>query len=256
VPVARAGRDSLGIPLGVDGRWAAGSPGGDVAVVAADGSRTGLGRRADDTTSRVWPDGSGGVWWTEGGALTATLVHGTPAGERRLPAFPHPPSPGVGTSLVTDLGGRPPLLVTGSGAFRVDGGAPVRVLDGPVAGGVIRADGRGWVIADGRLLALDGDRVLGPVIDPGHRHGDITPVAVQLARGVAPAALALPRGTVAVDASGRAVVVSDDVVLAVGDDGTVGVVAQDRRLTGLDVVAAEGGLAAYSNGDVLRVDLP
>jgi hypothetical protein len=132
----------------------------------------------------------------------------------------------------------------------------VRVLDGRIGGGVVRADGRGWVLVDGRLLALDGDRVLGPVIDAGGRAGDVTPVAVQLARGVAPAALALPRATVALDPAGRAVVVADDVVLAVGDDGGVSVVAQDRRLMGLGLFAAEGGLMAYNAGDVLRVDLP
>jgi hypothetical protein len=61
---------------------------------------------------------------------------------------------------------------------------------------------------------------------------------------------------VALDPAGRVVVVADDVVLAVGDDGGVSVVAQDRRLMGLGLFAAEGGLMAYNAGDVLRVDLP
>jgi hypothetical protein len=260
VPVARAGRDTLGVPLGVDGRWAAGTPGGEVAVVAADGTRTPVGVRSDGTRGRVWPDGSGGVWWLESadGGTPRTLVHATPAGEqRRFAPVPDPaPTEGAHTFLVTDRGGRPPLLATAVGAFRIDGGAPVRAVEGRIDGGVVRTDGRGWVLADGRLLTLDGDRVLGPVIDAGERRGDVTPVAVQLARGVAPTALALPRATVGLDGSGRPVVVSDDVVLAVGDDGAVTVVAQDRRLGGLALFAAEGGLMAYDTGDVLRVDLP
>ncbi len=77
------------------------------------------------------------------------------------------------------------------------------VVGGRVAGGVVRADGRGWLLADGGLVALDGDHVLGAVIDPGDRRADTTPVAVQLANGVAPAALALPRATVALDGAGR-----------------------------------------------------
>jgi hypothetical protein len=259
VPVARAGRDSLGVPLGVDGRWAAGAPGGEVAVVAADGTRTPVGARSDGTRGQVWPDGSGGVWWLESppGGEPRTLVHATPAGERRFAPVPDPaPAGGADAYLLTDLGGRPPLLATPVGAFRIDGGAPVRTVEGRIDGGVVRGDGQGWVLAGGRLLALDGDRVLGPVIDAGERSGDTTPVAVQLARGVAPAALALPRGTVGLDGSGRPLVVSDDLVLAVGADGAVTVVAQDRRLAGLGLFAAEGGLMAYDTGDVLRVDLP
>ncbi len=45
-------------------------------------------------------------------------------------------------------------------------------------------------------------------------------------------------------------------MLAVRDDGSVSVVAQDRRLVGLPVFAAEGGLVAHDRGDLLRVDLP
>jgi hypothetical protein len=262
VPVTRAGRDTLGVPLGVDGRWAAGTagPAAEVAVVAPDGTRTPVGTRRDGTPGRVWPDGGGGVWWLESATGTGpqiALVHGTATGEQRFAAVPDPAAGAGGgaTGLIPDLGGRRPLLATAAGAFRIDGGAAVRVLDGRIGSGVVRADGRGWVLVDGRLLALDGDRVLGAVVDAGGRAGDITPVAVQLARGVAPAALALPRATVALDGAGRAVVVADDVVLAVGGDG-VSVVAQDRRLVGLGLFAAEGGLMAYAAGDVLRVDLP
>jgi hypothetical protein len=61
---------------------------------------------------------------------------------------------------------------------------------------------------------------------------------------------------VGLDTDGRAIVIADDVVLAVGDDGAVRVVAQDRRLVGLPVSAAEGGLVASGRGELLRVDLP
>jgi hypothetical protein len=247
VPVGRTGRDPLGVPLSADGRWASAGPGGEIAVVAPGGARTPVGVRADGGAGPVWPDGSGGVWWVE---APGAPVHGTAAGTERFP-----PVSQEGSALVPDLGGRPPLLVTATGALRVGSRSPVPVVGGRIAGGVVRADGRGWLLADGGLVALDGDRMLGAVIDPGDRQADTTPVAVQLAKGVAPAALALPRATVALDGAGRAVVVADDVVLAVGDDGSVSVVAQDRRLVGLPVFAAEGGLVAHDRGDLLRMDL-
>jgi hypothetical protein len=253
VPVARTRRDASAVPLGADGRWAAGGsgPAGDVTLVAPNGTRTPLGVRADGA-ARVVPDGAGGVWWWEPGA---GLVHAARSGAQRRHAVG---VPGEGRALVPDLGGRPPLLATDAGAFRVGsgGGPPVRVAAGPIGGGVVRADGRGWLVADGRLLALDGDRVLGPVIDAGERSSASTPVAAQLARGVAPLALALPRAAVGLDPSGRALVVADDVVLAVADDGAVSVVAQDRRLVDLPVFAAEGGLVGTGRGELLRVDLP
>jgi hypothetical protein len=250
VPVARPGGDTLGVPLGADGRWAAGGtdPAGEVTLLAPDGTRTPVGARDADATGFV-PDGAGGIWWwePEGG-----LVHADRAGLQRHPADP----PGAALALVPDLGGRPPLLATEAGAFRLAAGGPVPVVEGPVDGGVVRADGRGWLLAGGRLLALENDRVLGPAIDAGDRRADATPVAVQLARGVAPAALALPRAAVALDARGQAIVIADDVVLGVGDDGTVTVLAQDRRLVGLPVSAAEGGAVATGSGELLRLDLP
>ncbi|OLT13625.1 hypothetical protein BJF78_21490 [Pseudonocardia sp. CNS-139] len=103
---------------------------------------------------------------------------------------------------------------------------------------------------------MDGTRVLGRVIDPGPRTTDLTPVSVQLARGVPASGLALPRATAGLDANGRAVVVADDVVLAVDDAGGVRVVAQDRRLAGLPLFAAEGGLVARQGPELLRVGLP
>jgi hypothetical protein len=251
VPVARTGHDVLGVPLGADGRWAAGgtdTAGEEVAVVAPNGTHTSLGAREEGATGFV-PDGTGGIWWWE----PRRLVHADRSGVQRGPAVD---VPGDRPVLVPDLSGRPPLLATDAGAFRIDSGTPVPVVEGPVAGGVVRADGRGWLVAGGRLLALDGDRVLGPVIDAGERPTDPTPVAVQLAHGTAPAALALPRAVVALDVGGRAVVIADDVVLAAGDDGAVRVVAQDRRLVGLPVTAAEGGLVAIGRGELLRVDLP
>ncbi|MFD1530424.1 hypothetical protein ACFSCY_13315, partial [Pseudonocardia aurantiaca] len=195
VPVSRTGRDRLGIPLGADGRWASAGPGGEIAVVAPGGARTPVGVRADGGAGPVWPDGSGGVWWVE---APGTPVHGTAAGTDRFPQLRQD-----GSELVPDLGGRPPLLVTATGAFRVGSRSPLPVVGGRVAGGVVRADGRGWLLADGGLIALDGDHMLGAVIDPGDRRADTTPVAVQLAKGVAPAALALPRATVALDGAGR-----------------------------------------------------
>ena len=258
VPVANVSGDPLGVLLGIDGRWASGrrEPDTEITAVLPDGRRTPLGIRRG-VLGEVRPDGTGGAWWLEATADEAgpiTLVHGRPgAVEERAPAVAHP-APREGEALIPDLGGRPPLLATRAGAFRIDSGVAERVVEGRIDGGVVRADGRGWVLADGRLLALDGYRVAGPVIDAGDRRDDPAPVAVQLANGVAPARLALPDAAVTLDGTGRAIVVSGGVVLAVDDAGTATVVAQDPRLNG--VSTAEGGFAVFDTFTHLRVDLP
>ncbi|MBW0135591.1 hypothetical protein [Pseudonocardia abyssalis] len=256
VPVAHTGGDQLGVPLGVDGRWAGGRiGGGDLAVVSPDGATTTLGPRRDGYLGQVWPDGGGGAWWLEVAGPDEdllTLVHALPGGDQVRSAPVEHPAAREGSALVPDLGGRPPLLATAVGAFRIDGGAAVRVVDGAIAGGVVRADGRGWVLADGRLMALDGDRVLGPVVASPTRTD--VPVAVQLAKGVPPEQLSLGRAAVGLDAGGRAVAVSDGVVLRIDDSGAVAVVAQDPRLDA--PFTAEGGLVESVDGVLLRVDLP
>lgn len=254
VPVGETAGDPLGAPLDTSGRWASDRLGtGAIVAVTPDGRRAPLGvRDGDGGVGPVVPDGSGGVWWLEAGDGRSTLVHGCPGvAEHRFPAVE---IPGTGASLLTDLGGRPPLAGTTAGAFRIDGGSAERVVDGRVDGGAVRADGRGWVLVGGRVVALDGDRVLGPVIDAGPAPDDAVPVVVQLAKGVAPNRLALPPSHLGLDAQGRAVVVSDGVVIAVDVDGAVGVVAQDPRLDAPFVV--EGGLVQRDGGTLLRVDLP
>ncbi len=157
--------------------------------------------------------------------------------------------PAGGLTLVPDLGGRPPLVATSAGAYRLDG---TRVVDGPVTGGVVRPDGRGWLLVGGRVLALSDGRVLGPVIDGD---GPATPVPVQLARNVPPARLTLGDAALGLDAQGRAVVLADGVVLAITADGAVRPVAQDPRLT--TPIVVEGGLVQRGDdGALLRVDVP
>jgi hypothetical protein len=260
-PVADpAAGDPLGVPLSADGRWASAAAGrgttpNEISVVAPDGSRTALGPRLDGNLGLVWPDGTGGVWWLEmpDGSASVTLVHGQPgAQQRRYVSVPHP-APREGSTLLPDLGGRPPLLGTAVGAFRIDNGQAELVIPGPIAGGAVRADGRGWVLADGRLVALDRGRVLGPVIDAGPGRGADVPVVVQLARGVAPTALALPRAQLALDQQGRAIVVSDGTALAVDRAGRVRPVAQDDRLD--DVETLTGGMAVHEDGAWLLVRL-
>jgi hypothetical protein len=196
------------------------------------------------TPRRARLAGRGGRrWWLEG----TTPVHARPARpETRLPPVPLPASP---MSLVPDLGDRPPLVATPQGAYRLDG---TRVVDGPVTGGVVRADGRGWLLAGGRVLALADGRVLGPVIEGT---GPAAPVPVQLAKGVPAARLVLGDASLGLDAEGRAAVLADGVVLAITTDGAVRPVAQDPRLTALTTV--EGGLVQRGdNGALLRVELP
>jgi hypothetical protein len=71
---------------------------------------------------------------------------------------------------------------------------------------------------------------------------------------VPPTRLALPRAHAGLDARGRAVVVTDGVVLAVDDAGTVTPVAQDPRLDA--PFTAAGGLVQDDDGTLSRVDLP
>ena len=176
MPITNTGTDRLGVPLGVDGRWASSTRDGRISTVSADGrTRVPLGVRQDALPGPVWPDGAGGVWWLEG----ATPVHARQARpEARLPPVP---LPAERLTLIPDLGDRPPLVATPDGAYQIDG---TRVVDGPVTGGVVRSDGRGWLLAGGRVIALDDGRVLGPVIDGS---GPAAPVPVQLAKGVPPA---------------------------------------------------------------------
>jgi hypothetical protein len=244
VPITNTGTDRLGAPLGVDGRWASSTRDGQISTVSADGrTRVPLGGRLDAAPSPIWPDGAGGAWWLEG----TTPVHARPARpETRLPPVPLPASP---MSLVPDLGDRPPLVATPQGAYRLDG---TRLVDGPVTGGVVRADGRGWLLAGGRVLPLADGRVLGPVIEGT---GPAAPVPVQLAKGVPAARLVLGDASLGLDAQGRAAVLADGVVLAITTDGAVRPVAQDPRLTALTTV--EGGLVQRGdNGTLLRVELP
>ncbi|MHA6784613.1 hypothetical protein ACVGOW_26995 [Pseudonocardia saturnea] len=259
VPVANTGGDPLGVPLGVDGRWASGRrSGGDVTVVSPGvAAPVPLGPRLDGRLGPVWPDGGGGAWWLESEGPDEdllTLVHAIPGRPQERSAPVAHPAPREGSALIPDLGGRPPLLGTAAGAFRIDGGSAVPVVEGAVDGGVVRADGRGWVLAGGRLLALDGDLVLGAVIEPGPGAEPGVPVVVQLAKGVPPDRLALSGADVGLDAAGRAVVVSGGVVLRIDDAGAVSVAAQDPRLDAPSAV--EGGLVQYDDGVLLRVDLP
>ncbi|QJY47156.1 hypothetical protein [Pseudonocardia broussonetiae] len=256
VPVANTAGDPVGSPLGADGRFASGDRGtGAVAAVPPGGAPpVPLGTRDDGATGPVWPDGSGGAWWLETADELLTPVHAPAGGPlQRLAPVPDP-APREGAVLLPDLGGAVPLLAGVAGAFALDGGTAARVADGPVTGGVVRADGRGWVLSDGRLLALDAGRVTGAVIDAGPQRGAGVPVVVQLARGVAPDRLDLPGASVGLDATGRAVVLSGGVVLAVDDAGAVRVVAQDRRLDRL--VTVEGGLVDVEDGVLRRVELP
>lgn len=248
VPVGTTGAERGGIPLAVTGRWASQVRGRVQAVTGAD--RVSLGERSEPVSGPLVPDGSGGVWWLERGAAPGgrILVHGRPAAAPERSTEITAPAD---AALVPDLGGRPPLLATADGLV---GAGPA--LHGPVTGGVVRADGRGWFLADGRLVATAGATALGPVVDAGDRRTDPAPAAVQLARGVAPAALALPGAHVALDPAGTPVVVSaDGVVLRVDPaTGAVAVIAQDPLLVA--PTAVEGGIVQNTDGTLQRVDLP
>lgn len=252
VPIGTTGSERDGVPLDVAGRWVSQAR-GRVAVVAG-GMRTPLGDRPEGSMGSVWPDGSGGVWWLDEGSAPGlrTPVHARPG--QPVERFPDVPA-AADAALVPDLGGRPPLLAGPAGLAPLVAGTAVPAVAGPIGAGVVAADGRGWVLADGRLVAFAGDTVVGTVVDAGERRADPTPAAVQLAKGVPPAQLAIAGAHVGLDAGGRVVVVcADGVVLRVDDAGGVTVVAQDPLL--IAPVTVAGGLVQDTDGTLLRVDLP
>ncbi len=251
-PVGTTGPERAGTPLAVTGRWASQVRADVAAVIGAE--RTPLGQRDDQRPAPVVPDGSGGVWWLEqAGPRHRIAVHARPgAAAQRFAEVPAPD----GAVPVPDLGGRAPLLTSASGLAPSVPGAVVPPVPGPVTGGVVRADGRGWFLADGRLVATDGATVLGTLVDAGDRRGDPAPAAVQLARGVTPDRLALTGARIALDASERPVVVCRDgvVLRSDPDTGAVAAIAQDPLLVAPTTV--EGGIVQNTDGTLQRVDLP
>ena len=252
VPVGTTGPERAGVALAVTGRWASQARSEVVAVSGAE--RTPLGHREGQQPAPVVPDGSGGVWWLERGtAGHRVAVHARPGGAAER--FAEVPASDAAVP-VPDLGGRAPLLAAADGLSAAVPGAAVPPVPGPVTGGVVRADGRGWFLADGRLVATDGAAVLGSLVDAGEGRRDPAPAAVQLARGVAPDRLALTGASVALDASGRPVVVCRDGVVLRADPGTgaVTAIAQDPLLVAPTTV--EGGIVQNTDGTLQRVDLP
>ncbi|MGI5131693.1 hypothetical protein ACQEVB_33160 [Pseudonocardia sp. CA-107938] len=251
VPVGATGPE-VGTALAVTGRWASQAH-GDLAGVSG-ATRVPLGRRDGPLPVPVVPDGSGGVWWTErAGRGHVVAVHARPgAATERFPAVAAPDD----AAPVPDLGGRAPLLASTTGLAAAAPGAAVPPVTGPVTGGVVRADGRGWFLADGRLVATAGSAVLGTLVDAGDRRSEPAPAAVQLARGVPPAQLALTGAHLALDASGRPVVVCSDGVVLRADPvtGAVTAIAQDPLLVAPTTV--EGGIVQNTDGTLQRVDLP
>ncbi|WP_281690302.1 hypothetical protein [Pseudonocardia thermophila] len=251
VPVGTTGAERHGTPLSVTGAWVSRAR-SEVALVSG-GTRVVLGRRDDPEPGPVVPDGSGGVWWLERVAAgQGALVHARPGS----PPERFPPVPvGEDTLLVPDLGGRAPLLASASGLAGAVPDAVARALTGPVTAGVVRADGRGWFLADGRLVTTDGTTGT-TVVDAGDRRADPTPAAVQLARGVPPSELALPGAHLVLDGAGRPVVVCADGVVLRADPatGAVVVIAHDELLVAPTTV--EGGVVQNTDGTLQRVDLP
>lgn len=250
----------LGVPLGVDGRWADSSAGAgkstELFVVDPDGDRTSVGRRRDGSLGSVVPDGTGGMWWVEVDETDPEdhrLVHGRP-GEPEQRAEPVRGIDDYGGSmLIADLTGGPPLLGTPDGAFELVDGQARQVFDGPVDDGVIGPDGRGWLLSGGRLLSFDGQdaRTVIDAVDT-----DTAPVSVQLRRGVRPEQLTLMRAQLGLDVDGRPLVVSDDVVLAVTDGGAVQVVAQDEQFLQMtNVYPVEGGTVVTDGSEHLSLNV-
>lgn len=272
------GADAEGWPLDVRGRTAKTvAEGGAVEMSAPGGAQTTLGQREDDSdnSERLVPDGSGGVWWLERRRegpvsdakpgtpttfppTTYRLAHATAAGEvTRLPEMVDTNAGSASVDIVgPDFSTGTPLVNSPSeGLLRIQGQQAVAVTDAYVTAGVIGANGRGWLLADGTLLSVSGSQVT-PVIEPGPGGGgpETVPVSVQLAHGTAPSELSLPHGSsLGLAADGRLLVLSDTVLLAVTADGQLSVAARDERLAGLSLASVEGGCVAHGNGQVFRL---
>jgi hypothetical protein len=119
---------------------------------------------------------------------------------------------------------------------------PVSNPDGCWDAIVTGRDGRGWAVVDGLLYSF------GPAGVIQVTHGPVRPspddaVAIRLARGEAPDAVPLHKPSLALDRDGRPLILTDDVLLGVTDQGAVVVLGQDDRLWSMTLVTTEDGPA-------------
>jgi hypothetical protein len=256
----------FGTPIGADGARAYVSETGQITAIAGDGTPRVVGQLAGPGPAQVAPDGGGGFWWLERipagtaitdetapGALdhdTVRLVHATAAGA--VEPQPRTTAKSV-TRLHPDLAGGPPL---GGRCLRLTAGeaVPPPVFTQLGCGVTLVApDGQGWAVGDDDQLYSRnaGDTAATKRIVP-NRVTD-TGVAVQLAHGVLPGELSLHEPSLGVDSTGRLLVLSEDVLLAVSPT-EVTVLAQDERLRSAQLQPVAGGTVVEFGSGAFRLD--
>jgi hypothetical protein len=117
---------------------------------------------------------------------------------------------------------------------------------------VTRADGHGYGIVDGVLYALGPAGAVQVNHPPVHPNPD-DPIAIRLARGESPDTVPLHLPSLAFDPAGRLLILTDDVLLGLTDQGIV-VLGQDDRLWSMTLVAtADGPVVRASDGVMHRL---
>jgi hypothetical protein len=251
----------------IDGTRVLARPSGEVVSFDAAGTERLVGRWTGiELPVEFVSDGAGGVWWLERfpagapvsdetapGSLpedTLRLVHVSVAGVSQ-PGARVPDFETVG--LHPNFAGSQPLV---DDCFAFTPGSfdtPMPVYLTSCDAVVVGPDGQGWVVGGERLSSYRaGDPAPTPRImaaDPA-----TSSVATQLARGVPATELGLHEPQLGLDSTGQALVLSEDMLLAVTPTGEVTALAQDERLRRATLVPVEGGTAVLIDGEPYRLD--
>jgi len=196
------------------------------------------------------PDGSGGTWRLAYEAGSYHLVHRDSWGG----LLGHQAASAIGGQLSVDLSGGEPFVGRCPPTRLVDGqpAAPAQI---PVTnankcwdGLVIARDGRGWAVVDGKLYSF------GPagVAELTHGGALAAPVAVRLAAGEPVDAVPLWLPSLALDAAGRPLILVDDLLFSLSDQGKPVVLGQDDRLRDMTLVTVDDGVLARSRDGTLH----
>ncbi|TDV40673.1 hypothetical protein [Actinophytocola oryzae] len=204
-----------------------------------------------DVNLNVLTDGSGGSWQRPSDDPSGEVLTHLDARGAVIATVPAPPADGSGR-LWPDLTGGVPF----SGKC-----PPTRVVAGqnttPAAlagcwdGLVIGRDGQGWCVVNGHLYSFGRGGLVERTHGGPSSGGGL--VVAQLARGVPAADLQMSPTSLALDATGMPLVVVENVLLGVTDQGVV-VLGQDERLRDATLfTSADGVLVQTRDGRAHRL---
>lgn len=195
-------------------------------------------------------DGSGGTWRLVSYGVDNELVHRD--AWRDFLGSQDAPSPGG--QLSVDLSGGAPFVGRCPPARLVDG-RPTPPAQLPVTNAgrcwdalAIARDGRGWAVVDSKLYSF------GPAGVAEVTHGGKlgAPVAVRIAAGEPADTLPLWLPSLGLDAAGRPLVLVDDLLFGVSDQGRLIVLGQDDRLRDMTLVTVDDGVLVRSRDGTLH----